>query len=375
MTGDKQTQKSGNNSQMIQANNIVINQGITEKRAREICTEMYELNKKELTQEAFACAEERVQKFENSLMDKILKIEGAINLFSDPAFQLLLSSAHRAAVASEREQDYDRLSELLVCHIKEGKSRKTRAGISKAVEIVDKIDNDALCALTVVYTIQRFIPLAATSKQGIITLAGLFQKLMYMELPSDDGWIEHLEILDAVRIQYFSGFSSLESDLARILSGYTCAGIKKDSDEYMKAIDLLRSIGLNSSFLVNNDFMPEYVKIPVVNKENIKNSEIIKQVSYYGQILTIPKSLSEAEIYVFKSIFDLYTKDNSVNNKSLDAFMKEYDQYQSLKKLHIWRNKLCSLPYIFNITQIGMVLAHTNARRCDSNLPELPLTM
>ena len=63
----------------------------------------------------------------------------------------------------------------------------------------------------------------------------------------------------------------------------------------------------------------------------IKNSEIIKQVSYYGQILTIPKSLSEAEIYVFKSIFDLYTKDNSVNNKSLDAFMKEYDQYQSLK--------------------------------------------
>ena len=186
MTGDKQTQKSGNNSQMIQANNIVINQGITEKRAREICTEMYELNKKELTQEAFACAEERVQKFENSLMDKILKIEGAINSFSDPAFQLLLSSAQRTAVASEREQDYDMLSELLVCHIKEGKSRKTRAGISKAVEIVDKIDNDALCALTVVYTIQRFIPLAATSKQGIITLAGLFQKLMYMELPSDE---------------------------------------------------------------------------------------------------------------------------------------------------------------------------------------------
>lgn len=91
MTGDKQTQKAGDNSQQFQANTIIINQGIDEKRAREICTETFEIAKRDFTQEAMACAIERVKKLEDRLMTRMLPIEGAINSFSNPAFQVLLT--------------------------------------------------------------------------------------------------------------------------------------------------------------------------------------------------------------------------------------------------------------------------------------------
>lgn len=41
MTADKQTQKAGENSQLVQAGTINIYNGIDEKRAREICAETY----------------------------------------------------------------------------------------------------------------------------------------------------------------------------------------------------------------------------------------------------------------------------------------------------------------------------------------------
>ena len=37
---NKQVQKAGNNAQQLQANNMIVNLGIDEKRAREICQEM-----------------------------------------------------------------------------------------------------------------------------------------------------------------------------------------------------------------------------------------------------------------------------------------------------------------------------------------------
>lgn len=63
--------------------------------------------------------------------------------------------------------------------------------------------------------------------------------------------------------------------------------------------------------------------------------------------------------------------DVEVKKAAVSAFMDKWDSYPSLKKLHIWCD---SLPLAFDITHVGTVLAHTNARRCDKTIPELPLT-
>ena len=154
------------------------------------------------------CVNERVQQLEESLFPKLQQIEGALNAFADPSFQILLTSAQRTAAATERENDYDMLSELLVCRITKGQARKNRVGISRAIEIIDKIDDEALCALTVTYVVLRTAPTSASCKEGLKVLADLFEKLIYMELPSGTAWIEHLDILDAVRINPVGSFKS-----------------------------------------------------------------------------------------------------------------------------------------------------------------------
>ena len=52
------------------------------------------------------------------------------------------------------------LTELLAHRVEKKSDRKTKASISKAVEIVDQIDDDALCGLTVVYAINSWATVA-----------------------------------------------------------------------------------------------------------------------------------------------------------------------------------------------------------------------
>lgn len=370
MTGDKQFQKGGNNSQLVQAGTIINFNGIDEKRAREIYAETFEITCKDIINEAYDCANKRIKKFEDSLLPRIMQIENAINVFSDPSFQFLLTSAQKTAAASERDADYDMLSELLVCRIEKGQSRKTRASIGRAVEIVDKIDDDALCALTVIHAVNMARPATGSCKAGIKILADLFEKLMYMELPSGEDWIEHLDILDAIRINSIGHFNKIEEYYPIVLNGYSEAGIKVESDNYEKAIELLSKVNLDSSIFVPNELIDNYVRLPVVNKKAIENLNISHFTCVNGIATEDTRKINEKEIAILESIWDLYTKETDIKSNVVTAFMSEWNSYPSLQKLYTWWN---SLPYAFTLTHVGTVLAHTNARRCDKNIPELPL--
>ncbi len=370
MIGDRQIQEAGDNSQLMQAGTINIYNGIDEKRAREICAETYAIVRKDFTADAYACANARVEKFENSLLPRMLEIEGALSAFSDPAFQFLLTSAQRTAAATERDADYDMLSELLMCRITKGIARKSRAGISRAVEIIDKIDDDALCALTVVHAVNKVMPTLSSCKEGIKALADLYEKIIYMELPTGTDWIEHLDILDAVRINSVASFKKTNVYYPEQLLGYSSAGIKVDSDDYKKALDLLSGADLNSSCLVPNELLDGYVLLPVVGKDEIKQLVVTRNTVVGGMPLTQSYKINEKEIKVLEAVWNLYSNDENVKRKVVSAFMREWDSYPSLRRLHVWWD---SLTIAFEITHVGTVLAHTNARRCDKTIPELPL--
>ncbi len=372
MFGNKQAQKAGENSQLVQAATVNIYNGIDEKRVREICNETYAIARRDFTADAYACANARVQQFENSLLPKILQIDGALNAFADPSFQFLLTSAQRTAAATERDTDYDMLSELLICRIEKGQSRKTRAGISRAVEIIDTIDDDALCALTVSYAVNKLVPESKSCREGLKILDDLFEKLMYMELPSGTDWIEHLDILDTIRINEFGRLKKIGEYYPDQLNGYSSAGIAIGSDNYKKAVELLASINFDTSILINNELLDNYVKLPVSSKAQIEelNRTHIKVIDGIQKEVEVIERLSEKEILILEEIWKLYTADPDVTQKATAAFMKAWDSYASLKKLHMWWD---SLPYAFNITHVGTVLAHANARRCDKGVPELPL--
>lgn len=365
---NKQIQEAGNNSQQLQANNMIVNLGIDEKRAREIYQEMNLQLRKDYTQEALNVANSRVTEFENRLLPKMEAVEGALEAFADPSFQLLLVEAQKTAASTERPADYDLLSELLIHRFQRGDNRVTRAGISRAVEIVDKISDDALLGLTVFHSVNYFLPTSGFIQQGLNTLNDLFGKLFYDNLPVGYDWLDHLDILDTIRVSNFSNLKKIEQAYPESLSGYVDVGIEKTSEDYNKAIELLNNNRLPQNSLIEHELNTTFVRLNLPNKDQIDSILLQQQIFNNGQLSFINIPLNDNQRNALKAIYDLYNKDANIRQQNVNKFMEEWNKRHNLKKLREWWDNINTG---FQLTSVGKVLAHSNAQRCDKNLPPM----
>lgn len=365
---DRQSQKSGSDSTNIQVANLVVNAGIDEKRAREICHEINQQLRGEYSKEALEVAGSRINEFENKLMEKMEKVDGALQAFSDPSFQLLLHEAQRTAAATERPVDYDVLSELLIQRFQKGEDRVARTGIGRAVEIVDKISNDALLGLTVAHVIGRLISVSGDFSEGLNFLNDHFGKIIHSQLPSGSEWVEHLDILDALRPQSFGGLKKISEIYTEILAGYVDVGIEKNSEHHRKAITILNEKKLPMEILVDHAFGSDYVRLDIPNRSRIKQLALTEriQIGYGYEYDLIEHSLTQDQIFALESIYDLYDADSGKRERNKEMFMGEWDSRLSLKILREWWD---SIPMAFQLTAVGRILAHSNARRCDDSMP------
>lgn len=356
----RQNQKGGDGSTNIQTEQLVVHVGIDEKRAREVFQEMNLQLRKEYSQEALEIANARVNEFENSLMPKMEKVDGALEAFSDPSFQLLLVEAQKTAASTERPADYDLLSELLVHRFIKGNNRIARAGISLAVDIVDKVSDEALLGLTVAHSINSFIPLSGNIQEGLDALNNLFGKVMYGQLPSGNDWLDHLDILNTVRLSSFGHLKKVQQYYPKILHGYIDVGIKKDSENYTKAKEILDSNNLPQALLVEHSLNSDFLRIPIPDRAQIESIALVQGDKSV--------KLSEVQVEAINSIYDLYSQDNELKQKNINAFMEEWNKRPNLKVLKEWWD---NIPTSFTITSAGKVLAHSNAQRCDESLPPM----
>lgn len=94
---------------------------------------------------------------------------------------------------------------------------------------------------------------------------------MYSELPVSNNWIEHLDILDAIRINQLGTFKSIEDIYTTMLNGIAVVGIKKDSEEYNQAKDILQKNGLNfNMILVVNALNPDLFGLTLTILKKLK---------------------------------------------------------------------------------------------------------
>lgn len=366
---NKQIQKSGDNSQQIQAETIIVNTGIDEKRAREIFDEKFAIARQDYANEALAVVNARIKRFECCLIPKIVEIDKGLEAFADPSFQFLLLKAQKSAASTERPADYDLLSELLTNRIQNGGNRKIRAGINRAVEIVEDISDDALLGLTVFHSVSFFRPISGNIHDGLDILNNLFGKIIYGELPVGQDWLDHLDVLDAVRINSFGSINKIQAIYPVALEGYVAVGIKKDSEEYIRALEILNKAGLNPmDILMQHVLNSDYVRINIPQKATVDtlNFNIITVVNNNPQTL-IP--LSDSQKKAIASIYELYQNDATTKEQNIQKFMTEWDKRPNLKILREWWDNLPSL--LIEITSVGKALAHANAQRCDNNLPSL----
>ena len=317
---NKQTQQAGEGSQQIQATNVTIinNNGPTEEqvneRVKKVVKELIPVAIKEYTEEARETANERIAKLENFILPRISQVDGMLESFADPAFQRLLVKAEQEAAVSERDADYELLTELLVCHVQKGDDRKNRAGIIKATEIVDMVDNDALCGLTIINTLESIKPAWGNVSEGLAILNRLYKKLEYMDLPMGIEWLEHLDALGAIRLS--SGITTLKKFseyYPGVLTGYACVGIKKGSEEHKKAVELLSTVNIGLSGLADNCFLDGYVRLEIVNKNHIDSLKIADSEGVHN--------IRPDEKKIFDDIWNMYEKNSALQNKVSRAFI------------------------------------------------------
>lgn len=348
---DKQNLRAGDNSNNIQAEKITVVMGVDEKRAREVYQEMSLKLKEEFAQEALKVANERVSELESILLPKIEKIDGAFEAFADPSFQILLSEAQKTAASTERPADYDLLSELLIHRFQKGNDRVIRAGINRAVEIVDEISDDALLGLTVIHVIDVVRPKEGRIYNSLKALNNLFGKILYTDLPSDNDWLDHLDILDAIRISPSYSLKNLEMYYDELLHGYIDVGVEKNSEDFVKALDILEDNQLSKDNLIEHEFNSNFMRIPVWSRNFINQS-------------SLPKNQKEA----LNNIYDLYSKDCRIRKENSNKFMEEWNNLDNLRTIKEWWD---SLSIAVDITSVGRVLAHSNAQRCDKSIPPI----
>jgi hypothetical protein len=360
--GNKQIQKGGNNSQQFQAE-TVINFGIDEKRVREIFAEMFDLERKNLTIEAMELANNRVQQFEDRLIPKIMAIDG-LNAFADPGFQLLLRKAQIAAAVTERENDYEILSELLIHRHQKGGSRNTRAGITRAVEIVDQISDDALLGLTVMYAIIYFSLHTGDVLQGLDVLNDMFKKLIYAKLPEGNAWLDHLDVLDAARITTFARLGRIQEYLSENLEGYIACGIKKSSENLNSAVKILNDVSIPQNILTDHILNNEYVRLNIPHLSAIDTLTFQQNVIKNDNQVNNKCPISNEQKDALHKFYTLYDRDSEIRKQNIVRFMEEWNKRKYLRVLREWWN---GIDADVQITSVGKVLAHANAQRCDKN--------
>ena len=366
---NNQKQVAGKDSTLVQAHVINVYNGITEQRAREISKETMQQVLQQCTVESGKVAKQRIEDFQETVLPRIASIEKDFVSFSDPAFQVLYKKAQISAACSGKDLDYGMLSELIAHRINNKDDTKKKASIEKAVEIIDKIDEDALCGLTMVYAICQFSPVPGNISHGLSIINSLYAQIQYMNLPNvETGWIDNLDILSAARIQSVTNFKKFEEFISEMWDGYVCCGIKRDSLQYEWAIKKLEEVELPDTFLINNELLKGYVRVPIVSKKDINNLLIVRNINSGGVNIPIHIPLNDKQKAVVKEIYEKKDITPQLIQTVQENFKNKLLTYEAIKKSQVWWNQL--KPY-FQITSIGKAIAHANAKRINQSLPDL----
>ena len=360
-----QEQRAGDNSNQIMVRGDM-NIGITESQARDICKAECAIALQNWAFQAGAFAESRIQKLEDKVLPKMLSHDKKLSIFGDPGFQILLRKAQIAAASSEREADYEILSDLLLHRAELNGNRQRRLGIAKAIEVVDQIDELALIALSVVYAVSKYMPQSPNIFEGLNTLDSLFGKIFDgKSLPGDNSWMEHLSLLSAIRLgtEGINNFKKMEEYVPDRLKVYFENGIKEDSDEYKKIKETFELSGLPLSCLETHPLKEGYLHL-TCSKD--VNKLVITRTLPQGIIQQLPLTTRQKEALGY--VIDLNFRFNPKDNMMLRKFWDIWNQYPNLATLKRWWNSL-TIP--FNITPVGEALANAYIRGKEPNIPSV----
>lgn len=348
----------------INAPVIISSNSITEDRARLICKEEFQIALQNWSYEAGALAERRIRDLEDKIIPKMLEHDETLKIFGNPSFQMVIRKAQITAGCSDRAQDLDLLADLVLHRAKENGNKEHSVGITKAIEIVDQIASKALIAISLVYAYQKLLPVSNDMGQGLGILDELYDKIKQnIDLPTDQEWLEHLDVLSVVRLSNFGGFRKAKDFQCKTLSNYLTLGIDKKSEEYCNLVSEFRDHELPlDMFVQDHPLRPGFARwwAPY----DIDSISLIE----YSMKDKRTVIFSDKQREVLKRQQNILIKDGSEDSVMRDSFWDLYSSYPNLKLVSDWWD---SFKIHFQITPIGVALANAYIHGIDPSVPLL----
>lgn len=249
---------------------------------------------------------------------------------------------------------------MLIHRVHRKGNKNSCAGISRAIEIVDDISDDALLGLTVSFAVQQYAPQSGNITEGLAALDDLFEKIGVQSLPSGIEWLDHLDILDTIRVSTVGSLRKYEQYIQGRIPGYFVGGIRKDSEEYNHALNLLKNNGLPITILCSHELNQECVRLAVSSEESIKDISLVHSATTEDGVRTREIPLTDKQCEALRTIYKMCA-DNKQSQKIInDNFIEKIKEYNNLCIIKDWWN---SISCAFQITAVGKVLAHSNAKR------------
>jgi len=286
--------------------------------------------------------------------------EDRLQAFSEPDFQVLLRQAQIAAACSGDESDYDLLIQLLSERADDDR-RAARSSISKAIEVIDKVETRALHGLSTYvhfYILNLSLP---TIGENLDRLNETIKNINIDDLPTGPRWLEHLDTLGLVRVIY-DGRSSLktyEQILTEMMAGYLGPGLSHDAAAEFNAE--LTGRGFDTFQFYPHDFNAEAVRLSYPNVHHLEAA-----IRTHGH--------SEEEIVEIRNLAAERAQFGVVDASYRVRMMAESDQRPALLRFKSWRD---SIEPAFQVTELGRLLVLANLQRLfpTSNVPRFDFSI
>lgn len=357
--GDKNVQQQVN----TQVNNYYLT-GVTKEEAESIARTQAKQIATYYFEQSQNLAIQRMNELSEKMMDVFIRCHQSLDVFSDPSFVYQFREAQLNAAQTERRNDYDLLIQLLLRRCQKRNIKYIQTGISGAIKIINEVSDDSLIALTVLMCVIQITPVSKDVNVGLKTLDNLYESIIQnVKLPTDYSWFDQLDVLKAIRINTLSSFIKFDDLMLQKLASYAELGIEINTSQYKEALQIENEF----HFVLHkiNYFMPNYIVIPYSEDdyENITAQNSNSESFYLKQFVS-----KENYVSTIEKLRNLYVKDDALEKKIKDEFIKKLNSYATISKVREWWNQL---PHHCEITSIGKALAHAYAQNLVPDFPPL----
>jgi hypothetical protein len=342
-----QRQQAGYGSQLIQVSGDLV-LGPTDARVAEIAQAQARLVVQEFAVEAQETASSRIENLDNKVIGELDRL-GLLNVFSDPAFLLLLRKTQLHAAATGSDADHEILSKLLMERAQDS-SRPVHMVVTRAVEVIEQIDDKALLGMTCFWFVSSIRPNANDPLEGLAYFDKLALHLGSGELPTGSGWLQRLDLMGCIGYQP-PGLQSLKKwhqVLMTTRPGYVCEGVPSDNEPEIR--QRLHEIHPDlASWLVAHYFNPGHFRINAGSSQEF--------LDLMRQPLTQAEKFDQFEAVVSECKIDAAAE---VVAKSVIEYVQS--SLPNLERIRQWWD---GIEGSVRITPLGIAIAYSNAKRFD----------